>query len=203
MPIAVSTTSRRRGAARREQILRAAAELFARHGFHGVSIDDLGTAVGISGPALYRYFSGKEAVLGELLVGISEVLLNEGRRRSSAARCAGEALHALIDWHVTFALDHPALITVQNRDLAQLADREHARVRSLQRQYVEIWVSTICEAYEGLGRQEARGGAHAVFGLINSTPYSATLDREKMAGLLARMAAGALSAAGATSSSQA
>ncbi|MDT7626517.1 MAG: hypothetical protein QOF99_7418 [Pseudonocardiales bacterium] len=41
---------------RKEQILREAAQLFARHGFHGVSIVELGAAVGISGPALYRHF---------------------------------------------------------------------------------------------------------------------------------------------------
>ena len=48
---------------RREQILAAAAELFARHGFHGVGIDDIGSAVGISGPALYRHFRSKDAML--------------------------------------------------------------------------------------------------------------------------------------------
>ncbi|MGH3950933.1 MAG: helix-turn-helix domain-containing protein, partial [Pseudonocardiaceae bacterium] len=52
---------------RREQILAAAAELFAQHGFHGVGIDDIGAAVGISGPALYRHFRSKDAMLGEML----------------------------------------------------------------------------------------------------------------------------------------
>ena len=52
---------------RRAQILAAAAERFARYGFHGVSIDDIGAAVGISGPALYRHFRSKEAMLAEML----------------------------------------------------------------------------------------------------------------------------------------
>ena len=43
---------------RREQILIVAARLFAKHGFHGVSIADLGAAVGVSGPALYRHLPG-------------------------------------------------------------------------------------------------------------------------------------------------
>jgi AcrR family transcriptional regulator len=54
---------------RREQILVVAARLFARHGFHGVSIADLGAAVGVSGPALYRHFPGKEALLEEIRSG--------------------------------------------------------------------------------------------------------------------------------------
>lgn len=60
---------------RREQILKEAARLFAERGFHGVGVDEIGAAVGISGPGLYRHFPGKDAMLAELLVGISERLL--------------------------------------------------------------------------------------------------------------------------------
>ena len=48
---------------RREQILREAARLFADRGFHGVGVDEIGAAVGISGPGLYRHFAGKDAML--------------------------------------------------------------------------------------------------------------------------------------------
>ena len=48
---------------RREQILATAAELFAARGFHGVSVAELGAACGISGPALYKHFSSKQAML--------------------------------------------------------------------------------------------------------------------------------------------
>ena len=41
---------------RRQEILDIAAEEFARRGFHGVSIADLGRACGVSGPALYKHF---------------------------------------------------------------------------------------------------------------------------------------------------
>lgn len=107
---------------RRDQILNAAAELFARHGFHGVGIDDIGAAVGISGPALYRHFRSKDAMLGEMLTSISERLLDGGQARVDAASNADEALRDLIGWHVDFALDDPALITVQMRNLANLTD---------------------------------------------------------------------------------
>src|ERR1700685_4415744 len=87
-----------RGALRREEILAAAAALFARRGFHGVTIDDIGAAVRMSGPRLYRPLPGKEAVLAEMLVGISERLLAEGSRRVVAAPDAAAALDALLDW---------------------------------------------------------------------------------------------------------
>lgn len=63
---------------RRDQIRREAARLFAARGFLGVGVDEIGKAVGISGPGLYRHFAGKEAMLADLLIGISERLLEEG-----------------------------------------------------------------------------------------------------------------------------
>ena len=181
---------------RREQILATAAELFAYRGFHGVSIDELGTAVGISGPALYRYFASKDAMLSEMLVGISERLLAEGSRRMAGTDGAAAALRALIGWHVEFALTEPALITVQERNLAHLPEADRHRVRQLQRRYVETWVDVLLQVLPDADEATARAAAHAVFGLINSTPHSALLDTGAMAALLERMAAAALTTPG-------
>ncbi|MDR6596462.1 TetR/AcrR family transcriptional regulator [Saccharothrix longispora] len=180
---------------RRDQILAAAAELFARHGFHGVGIDDIGAAVGISGPALYRHFRSKDAMLGEMLTQISERLLEGGVARVETSSGPADALRELIGWHVDFALDDPALITVQIRNLANLTDPDRRRVRALQRRYVEVWVETIRKTSPEVDEPTARAAAHAVFGLINSTPHSAHLDRDQMAELLSRMALASLSGA--------
>jgi AcrR family transcriptional regulator len=177
---------------RRDQILAAAAELFARSGFHGVGIDDIGAAVGISGPALYRHFRSKDAMLGEMLTSISEYLLTGGQRTVDANADAEQALAELIRFHVDFALDNPALITVQERSLGNLGEPDRRRVRGMQRRYVEVWVRTITATVPGVDEPGARAAAHAVFGLINSTPHSAHLDRDQMAGLLYRMARSAL-----------
>ena len=63
---------------RRQQILDIAADLFASRGFHGVSVAELGAACGVSGPALYKHFQSKDAMLAEMLVTISETLLVRG-----------------------------------------------------------------------------------------------------------------------------
>src|SRR3954469_9632730 len=125
---------------RREQILSAAAELFAHHGFHGVGIDDIGAAVGISGPGLYRHFRSKDAILGEMLNSISRYLLDGGTARASRPGEPAGTLTGLVRFPVDFALAPPALITVQERNLANLTDADRKRVRALQRQYVEVWV---------------------------------------------------------------
>lgn len=181
-------------ATRRDEILAAAAELFARHGFHGVGIDDIGAAVGISGPALYRHFSSKDALLGEMLTSISKDLLEGGSARAAAAETPAEALRELVAFQTDFALTHPALITVHERDLGNLRDADRHEVRTLQRRYVEVWVQTIQAAYAGVSEERARACAHAVFGLINSTPHNRYLDKPELTRLLHDLALGALDA---------
>ena len=179
---------------RREQILHVAATLFARHGFHGVSIAELGAAVGVSGPALYRHFPGKEALLAEMLVGISEYLLDGGRARAACTDDPGQALTELVEFHVDFALHHPQLITVQDRDLANLPVQVQHKVRTVQRAYLQIWVDTLRKLSPELSAEAARIAAHGAFGLLNSTPHSATgADPQQVAALLHRMAITALS----------
>lgn len=184
---------------RREQILDAAAELFARHGFHGVGIDDIGAAVGISGPALYRHFRNKDAMLAEMLTQISEHLLAGGQDRVAEVADPQHALGALVGFHVDFAISNSALITVHMRDLGNLTDQARRQVRALQRRYVEVWVQVIRSAVPATDEPTARAAAHAVFGLLNSTPYSAHLDRAQMAELLHRMAISAVVSPGALS----
>ena len=178
---------------RREQILATAAELFASRGFHGVSVADLGAACGISGPALYKHFVSKDAVLAEMLVSISERLLSVGRERVAAADGdAGAAVRALVDWHVDFALRDRALIVVQDRDWESLPVEAREQVRSLQRSYVDLWAGELRRLVPGLSLGAARARAHAVFGLINSTPHSGRLPDEEMRRMLTDMALRAL-----------
>jgi AcrR family transcriptional regulator len=180
---------------RRDQILAAAAELFAHRGFHGVGIDEIGAAVGISGPALYRHFRSKDAMLGEMLISISRYLLDGGTTRVDEGGSPEEVLARLVRFHVDFALSQPALITVQERNLANLSEADRKEVRALQRRYVEVWVSALRAAVPDLDDARARSAAHAVFGLMNSTPHSRHLPDDELADLLTSLALGALYAA--------
>lgn len=187
---------------RREQILKEAARLFAERGFHGVGVDEIGAAVGISGPGLYRHFPGKDAMLAELLVGISGQLLTGAKRRLAEADGvpATRVLDSLIEGHIDFALDDRPLITLHDRELDRLRDSDRKLVRQLQRQYVELWVEVVRAVYPGLTEPAARSAVHSVFGLLNSTPHlgrAGTLPgRGTTASLLHRMARGAFEAAG-------
>jgi AcrR family transcriptional regulator len=183
---------------RREQILREAARLFAERGFHGVGVDEIGAAVGISGPGLYRHFAGKDAMLAELLVGISGRLLTAGKMRVAEAAGPVEALDALIRGHIDFAIDDRPLITLHDRELDRLRESDRKLVRQLQRQYVEEWVAVVRLVHPAATELEVRAAVHAVFGLLNSTPHlgerGGLPGRSAMAALLHRLALGALGA---------
>jgi len=157
---------------RRLQLLSAAERLFAERGFLAVRLEDIGAAAGVSGPAIYRHFPNKESMLVELLVGISARLLAGARDVSGRSSDATTALDGLIAFHLDFVLGEPDLIRIQDRDLAHLPAVAERQVRKAQRQYVEVWVVVLRKLNPDLAEAEARLTAHAVFGLLNSTPHS-------------------------------
>jgi len=173
---------------RRQQILAQAAELFAARGFHGVSVGDVGAACGISGPALYRHFASKDAMLAEMLVSISEELLTVATARANEAGSPEDALGALVAWHTDFALHHKPLIVVQDRDWDSLPDEAREKVRSLQLSYVDLWAQALRSLRPSLSVDEAHARAHATFGLLNSTPRIAGLSDADLARVLSDMA---------------
>jgi AcrR family transcriptional regulator len=182
----VTAAAPQRRRSRREEILEIAVGLFATRGYHGVSMDDIGAAAGVTGPALYHHFAGKEAMLVAALIPVSEQLLAGGRER--IARHEGRpraALAALVDFHVDFALANPAVIALHLHELDRLPDDPRRQIRRLQRLYVEEWVTTLTALRPELSAGEARVLAHAAFGLMNSTPFlGGEVDRHRRAELL-------------------
>jgi AcrR family transcriptional regulator len=171
---------------RRDEILDIAVGLFAARGYHGVSMDDIGSAAGVTGPALYHHFAGKEAMLAAALIPVSQGLLDGGRRRvAERPTDARAALESLIDFHVEFALANPAVIALHLHELDRLPDEPRRQIRRLQRLYVEEWVSVLTALHVRLSAGEARVLAHAAFGLMNSTPFlGGEVDRQRRATLL-------------------
>ena len=171
---------------RREEILEIAVGLFASRGYHGVSMDDIGAAAGVTGPALYHHFAGKEAMLVAALNPVSEGLLEGGRARVvEYPGDAAAALKSLVEFHVTFALANPAVIALHLHELDRLPEEPRRQIRRLQRLYVEVWVQTLTALRAELNAGEARVLAHAAFGLMNSTPFlGGEVDRNRRAQLL-------------------
>ncbi|MEI7746915.1 MAG: TetR/AcrR family transcriptional regulator [Actinomycetota bacterium] len=186
MPQATTTKS-----ARREEILSTAVSLFAERGYGATSIDEIGQAVGISGPALYWHFEGKESMLAESLAKISAALLENGMRCVAEGKGGEDTLAKLIAGHVDFALTRPELITLQERDLVHVEEAAQREIRRSQRRYVELWTDCILEFAPKADRKSIRDAVHATFGLINSTPHL-TAANAASAALLKRLAMASL-----------
>ncbi|GAB7049329.1 TetR/AcrR family transcriptional regulator [Catenuloplanes indicus] len=183
---------------RKDEILGIAVRLFASRGYHGVSMDDIGSAAGVTGPALYHHFKGKEAMLVAALIPVSERLLAGGRER--VTQHEGDpraAIESLIAFHVEFALANPAVIALHLHELDRLPEEPRRQIRRLQRLYVEEWVQVLTVLRPELSAAEARVMAHAAFGLMNSTPFlGGEVERERRATLLRAATLSALVYAG-------
>jgi AcrR family transcriptional regulator len=190
--------TRARDPDRRQKILVAAGEQFARRGYHAVSLADIGAAAGIVGSGVYRHFASKSAILVALLDQVMDRLLAEAGRvmaagRDSAGRdtarqdtagrdlpgqdsagqdTAGQdtaaQLDALIRGQVAFAVDDRYLVRLYQREVHTLPEADRRRLRRLQRHYVEEWVHLLAELRPGLDDGQARALVHAAIGAIQS-----------------------------------
>jgi AcrR family transcriptional regulator len=169
-----------------------AARLFAQRGYGATTIDDIGAAAGVSGPAIYWHYAGKQALLAAMLVDISERLLDGGRRCVAESSSNDEAIARLVDQQVAFALREPDLIVVHARELHHLEPADAHRVRLLQRQYIDVWVATLEPSLPEVPRNRVAAAVQATIGLVNSTPYLGRVDRSALTPMLQAMALGAL-----------
>jgi AcrR family transcriptional regulator len=186
-------------AARRAELLEAAARLMAERGFAGVTLEDIGRAVGVSGPAMYRHFASKTDLLDQMLVDVSQRLHDGGAEVVERGAGPAPTLRDLIRFHIDVLVTKPDLIAVQDRDLSSMTPTANHQVRSLQRRYVEQWVDVLLAVADtddtGLSREEARVRVHAAFGLLNSSPRLPSFPETELRSVLSAMAWSALLAA--------
>jgi len=176
-------------APRREQLLEAAADLFAGRGYHAVGIDDIGAAAGITGPGVYRHFASKQALLEQLCDSAMTRILDGAQELSGA----GGSLAALVDLHVGFAVDKRALIGVWAREQRALSDDVRRSLRRRQRAYELVWREALTPLREDLTAEETHLVVTSTLALLNSTALvDTTVDPARLPPLLRRMALAAL-----------
>jgi AcrR family transcriptional regulator len=161
---------------RREKYLTAAGHLFAERGYHAISIEDLGAAVGVSGPALYNHFASKEAMLIELLTSASQRLMLGFEKTVAEGAPDDLTLANLVAFHLDFALAEPDIIRIQDRELANLPVEANHAVRQLQRRYIHGWQEIVARLVPETSPADLQVRMHALFGILNSTPYNVDLE---------------------------
>lgn len=155
-----------RGRRRREQIIEAATRLFHVQGFHATSMDEIGTAAGITGPGLYRHFSSKDDILLAVFDRIWDLL------RDAIERSAGlepdAALDVLIDAHTTLALDQGAELMLLVRELRYVPDYYQRAAERNDARYTDAWAEVIIKLHSQLSLDEARAVGRGLIGLVGS-----------------------------------
>ena len=178
-----------RGRTRRDMILTAAAQLFHRHGFHDTGIDDIGAAVGITGPGVYRHFESKQDLLGAIIEQSLEQhqqIVDEVKDSRLPPR---EALTKLVAMSAQALVANRERGAIYFRESGNLTPDKYTRFVRVQRGLIAEWVQMVRAARPDLGEEEARVEVRAVSGLLNSVGlFTTRLSSEQLAERLTQMA---------------
>ncbi|MGX9297497.1 TetR/AcrR family transcriptional regulator [Tsukamurella paurometabola] len=174
---------RKRPKDRREQIARVAAEDFSRRGYHGVGIEEIAASLDISGPAVYRHFPNKYALLEHAITSASDALCNAVDE--AAAATAGQEPAARVDAIIDAALR----VSFERRNTGGLfrweqrllEGEDRARIR---RQLTEM-IGTVADAAEpalpGVARAEIELRSVALISVTGSVTAHRTVLAQKRA----------------------
>jgi len=156
-----------RAQSRREKILTEATKLFAANGFSGVSTEDIGASVGITGPSVYNHFPAKSDILVAAMLRGDEWLRMDMNRAFAAATDPRDGLNRLLAGYCAFVLDNPHLIGVLVSEAGHLPDGERHRTRAAQHAYIAEWVTLLREVHPQWDAVTARIRVQAAQTVIN------------------------------------
>ncbi|MEU8920691.1 TetR family transcriptional regulator [Kitasatospora sp. NPDC048545] len=166
--------------ARREELLAAAVRLFHQRGFDNVSTDQLGAAVGISGPSVYRHFDSKAQLLAASLVRSRDLLRHEVDGAIAAADGPRAALSAGLDAYVGFALRNGDYLGAMLSETERLPPPDRRAAVEFRRDFLRTWVGLVRQVRPDCDAVAARIRVHALFSLVNdgvrNRPHSARPD---------------------------
>ena len=157
--------SRMAPADRRALILQAAAAMFRDHGYAGASVDAIAAASGISGPGIYRYFSGKAELLLALLesaVADTVAAINVVPDRPA------QTSDALADILAERALSEGAIIALLHGTAGTMEPEERLRLDQLRRDAVGRLAEALHTLRPDLAAAEAEARIIAALALVGN-----------------------------------
>jgi TetR/AcrR family fatty acid metabolism transcriptional regulator len=103
-----------RGTGKRERILRAAIDVFARTGYFNAKVSDVARAAGVADGTIYLYFEGKEDLLITIFREQSRAFLAGLREHLGRLGGADERMRALVRYHLeTMSADRALAVVLQ------------------------------------------------------------------------------------------
>ncbi|MCD2147067.1 TetR/AcrR family transcriptional regulator [Gordonia paraffinivorans] len=152
---------------RRDEILDAAASLWAERGYSEVGIDEIGRAVGIAGPSVYKHFPSKMAIL--VAIGHRSGARLEAGLMAAHSRSEDPAkiLAALVDSYVTVITSTPDLSVSFNNSSVLAGQASAADLLDIQRRYVARWIDLLIQVDADLKRDQGAVAVHAALSIVN------------------------------------
>ncbi len=130
---------------RRDEIVAAAATLFATHGFDAVGIDDIGATVGMAGPSIYTHFTSKQHLLYAGFERGYAVLQKTFEDAVQKSPTPVDALRRVSDSYVGLTLRHTDLITLLIAESPNLGPEYQHLAQRAQLGYISQWVGLLQE----------------------------------------------------------
>ncbi|MGY0500300.1 TetR/AcrR family transcriptional regulator [Nocardia sp. FBN12] len=152
---------------RREAILTEATRLFARNGFANVSMEEIGSGVGIAGPSVYNHFSVKSDVLSAAMFRGDAWLRIDMNRAFARSTDPRECLHRLLGSYQEFVFENAGLVQLLVSESMYLPDADRHRARAAQHEYVAEWVHLVTTVHPDWDAVSARIRVQAAQTMMN------------------------------------
>ena len=112
---------------RRQQILDAAIDVFARHGYADAGTADIALAAGIGEPTIYRYFANKLELYRAAVQRTGEEVMENWRRIAAENDDPLQALLLVGSWYHQTLTQHPEILQLRFRSMTETHDRQLAQ----------------------------------------------------------------------------
>jgi AcrR family transcriptional regulator len=182
----------RRSGLQRERIVAAAAELFRTRGYRGTSLGDIGAAVGTTGPAIYRHFPSKEAILLELVERAVRRSQRDVLTVLDQQLPPRETLEAIVRKAVDHVLEEADLVALADQEARHLSPRVRPRAAREQRAIAGAWMDALRAVRPELTDPEVRCLCTGAFALIRALPRGGAPPPERARALFTAAALAAL-----------
>ena len=152
-------------AERRQQLIETALAVFAEHGMHGASMDDIADAEGVTKPVLYQHFASKRALFLELLDDVGRHLLEAISKATAGATSPRQQVETGLTAYFQFVADHHASFELLFGDGSRRDDEMAEAVERVEATIADF-VAALINA--GLDDAHRRLLAHAIVGMAES-----------------------------------
>ncbi|QRP42838.1 TetR/AcrR family transcriptional regulator [Amycolatopsis sp. FDAARGOS 1241] len=110
--------------ARREEIIRAAADVFRQQGYEGATLLDVAKSLGTDRASLYYYIGSKEELLQEIVRNAIQNVLEAAETIKRSRAGAPEKIKALITSMVDNYVENYPYMSIYTQDLGRIARQE-------------------------------------------------------------------------------